>query len=137
VDQKALAARGLMAVGGLAVPVEQLELLDGLLRAAHQQGKGIAVSRPLMDQMGWSARDMNDILRGLDFVPATRPTGPEATSFWRRRDPVRKAAAAPPAPAPDSPFAVLASLTPAPPPRTAPQPRPKPRPRRRRRTATA
>jgi ATP-dependent RNA helicase SUPV3L1/SUV3 len=136
VDQKALAARGLLAVGGLAVPVEQLETLDGLLRAAHQQGRGIAVTPVLRTGLGWSDREMNDILRGLDFVPATRPAGPEAPVFWRRRDPARKATTTPAAPPSGSPFAVLATMTPAPavlPARASEAP--VRRPRRRRRAA--
>ena len=142
VDQRALAARGLLAVGGLAVPVEQLETLDGLLRAAHQQGRGIAVTSALRRGLGWSDREMNDILRGLDFLPASRPAGPEAPVFWRRRDPARKAVTAPAAPPPGSPFAVLATMTPAARPALAsglaraPE-APARRPRRRRRAAKA
>ena len=142
VDQRALAAWGLLAVGGLAVPVEQLETLDGLLRAAHQQGRGIAVTPALRTGLGWSDREMNDILRGLDFLPASRPAGPEAPVFWRRRDPARKAVTAPAAPPPGSPFAVLATMTPAARPALAsglaraPE-APARRPRRRRRAAKA
>ncbi|NBB17250.1 phosphonate-binding protein, partial [Caulobacter sp. SLTY] len=81
VDAKALSARGLMAVGGLAVPVDQLERLDEALRAAPRQNNATVVSNTLFEGLGWSAKDGADILRGLGFTPANRgqPTA------WRRR----------------------------------------------------
>jgi ATP-dependent RNA helicase SUPV3L1/SUV3 len=121
VDVQALAARGLMAVGGLAVPVEQLERLEGLMRAAPRQAQGVAVDEPMLQALGWAARDAADILRGLGYAPANRgePT------VWRKRGQARRAEPPPVSPPPGSPFAALAQLR-------APA-KPARRPRRRRR----
>ena len=52
---RALAAFGLRAVRGLAVPVDQLERLDELLRAAVRQGGGVVFSDQARESLGWSA----------------------------------------------------------------------------------
>lgn len=119
VDAKALSARGLMAVGGLATPVDQLERLDAALRAAPRQNNATVVSDEVFAGLGWSARDGADILRGLGFAPANRgqPTA------WRRRGQAKAAAPAPVSPPTGSPFAALAQLK-------VPERR-RPRPRRR------
>ncbi|MBX3478979.1 MAG: phosphonate-binding protein [Caulobacter sp.] len=130
VDVAALSARGLMAVGGLAVPVDQLEQLDGLLRASSWQGPTVTVEDALFETLGWTIKDGGDILRGLNFVPASR--GKPMT--WRRRNPPRVRQAAKAAPAPEaSPFAALARLTVAP----APEKSRSARPRRQRRRRAA
>jgi ATP-dependent RNA helicase SUPV3L1/SUV3 len=120
---KALAGRGLLAVGGLAAPVETLERLDALLRAAPRQGGGTVVTDETLQALGWTADQAALVLRGLGFAPTARPTPGEPVAWRRRRTAAAKAA--PQAAAPASPFAALAALKepPAPPAR---------RPRRRR-----
>jgi ATP-dependent RNA helicase SUPV3L1/SUV3 len=111
----ALSARGLRAVGSLAVPVEALERLDALLRAAPRQGGGVLLSEQAVDELGWTMAEASQIMRGLGFVPAGRK-GAEGPAPWRmiRRGLDKKAAAPSKAPA-HSPFAALAALKPAPP----------------------
>ncbi|HEY3695413.1 DEAD/DEAH box helicase [Phenylobacterium sp.] len=120
----ALAAYGLRRVGRLAAPVEQLERLDELLRAAPRQGGGVALSDQAHEALGWDAATAEAVLRGLGFLPAGRGEAPRA---WRRG---RTATAAGPAgPSPASPFAALAALK--------GRPAPARRKRRRRRAAPA
>ena len=124
---RALAAYGLLAVGGLAVPVEQLERLDELLRAAPKHSGGVLFSDQAREALGWSEAEARQILRGLGFAPATRPKE-GVPMAWRRRS--EKPALQVARPAPNSPFAALAAL----------QARPSPparRPRRRRRKAAS
>jgi ATP-dependent RNA helicase SUPV3L1/SUV3 len=123
VDVKGLSARGLMAVGGLAVPVEQLEALDEALRAAPQKAGGSVVSDQLVEGLGWAAKDATDILRGLGLTPVNR----DHPIAWRRRGAGRATAATLVSPPPGSPFAALARLQ---------VPVPAPKPRRPRRKAT-
>lgn len=110
-SQKALAARGLRAVGGRLVPVEQLERLDALLRAAPKADGGVVLSDQAREALGWSEADAAAVLRGLDFAP-TRKAADGALAAWRRR---AVKAVETPAPAPHSPFAALAALKAAPP----------------------
>jgi ATP-dependent RNA helicase SUPV3L1/SUV3 len=108
---RALAAFGLRAVRGLAVPVEQLERLDELLRAAPKAGGGVLLSDQAREALGWSEREAGQILKGLGFAAVRHEAG--APAAWRRR--VEKDFAverAPRAPA-HSPFAALAALQPA------------------------
>ncbi|MFL5296623.1 MAG: helicase-related protein [Phenylobacterium sp.] len=119
---RVLAAFGLRAVRGLAVPVEQLERLDELLRAAPKAGGGVVLSDQAREALGWSAEDARQILRGLGFAPLNRP-GEEPA--WRRRFEKEFAVETKPRAATHSPFAALAALQPAGRPR-----RRKPRPRR-------
>jgi ATP-dependent RNA helicase SUPV3L1/SUV3 len=114
---QALAARGLLALGELAVPVDQLERLDGLLRTRFEHGKGSILTEADRETLGWSEAETRSILRALGFVPQG--------DGWRRRAP--KPAAERPAPA-HSPFAALSALT-------APPERRKPRRRRPKRAA--
>ena len=111
---KALAFRGLRAVGALAVPVEQLEQLDALSRAAPRQGGGFLLSDEAIADLGWSASETQAVLRALGFTPASRPKVGEP-GVWRRR---RQTATPKPqaAPARGSPFAALAALKTKPPP---------------------
>ncbi|MDP1738938.1 MAG: helicase-related protein [Caulobacter sp.] len=107
---RALAARGLRAVGSLAVPALQLERLDDLLRAGFKPGAGLVLSDQAREDLGWTALEADLILRALGFTPVTRgqPT------VWRRRN--DKSAEAPTAPPPaHSPFAALAAFKAAPP----------------------
>jgi ATP-dependent RNA helicase SUPV3L1/SUV3 len=121
---RTLAAFGLRAVRGLAVPVEQLERLDELLRAAPKAGGGSSLSDQAREELGWSPDEARRILRGLGFVAVKGADGPTA---WRRRVETEPPAR-PTRPVPHSPFAALAALTsPAPPRRPR---RRKPRSRR-------
>jgi ATP-dependent RNA helicase SUPV3L1/SUV3 len=126
-----LAANGLRAVGGLAVPVESLERLDDLLRAAPRQGPGAVFSDQAREALGWSPEEARAILFGLGFSPTARPKA-GAPAAWRRRS-VAAPDSVPRKPPVDSPFAALAALR-SPPPAVA---APRPRPRRRRKPATA
>jgi ATP-dependent RNA helicase SUPV3L1/SUV3 len=121
----ALAFWGVRAVAGLAVPVEALERLDSLIRAAPRQAGGVVLDDAALAGLGWSAEQAARILRGLGFAPARKPEA-GAPMVWRRRQtraPVERAK-----PASSSPFAALAALTPPP---AAPTPA-TPRVRRRR-----
>jgi len=116
-----LAACGLRAVGRKAVPVEALERLDALLRAAPRQGQGALMTDQAREELGWSEAETTDILRALNFAPVARPKPGEPVA-WRRRS-EKSPAPARAAPA-TSPFAALAALK--------EQPAPVRRPRRRR-----
>jgi ATP-dependent RNA helicase SUPV3L1/SUV3 len=123
---RTLAAFGLRAVRGLAVPVEQLERLDELMRDGVKQAGGVLLSEPGRDELGWSEAEAAEILRGLGFAPANRPKAGEPIA-WRRRalhdaPAARKASAAP-----QSPFAALANLKVQPAPERRPHRRRKPR----------
>ncbi|HUZ14107.1 MAG TPA: helicase-related protein [Caulobacteraceae bacterium] len=102
---RALGLRGLVAIGAAAVPAEQLERLDELLRGAARQGEGLLFSDQAREELGWSETEARAILRGLGFAPAGRG----ASQVWRRgSEPRRPAAPAPGAAA--SPFAALVRL---------------------------
>ena len=109
----ALSARGLRAIGALAVPVEALERLDALLRAAPRQAGAALLSEQAIQDLGWTVVEADQVMRGLGFVPASKRKPGEAMA-WR---PMRSRAAAPAAskPAGHSPFAALAALKPSPP----------------------
>jgi ATP-dependent RNA helicase SUPV3L1/SUV3 len=81
---EALALNGLRAVAGLAAPVEALERLDALVRAASEQADGLALTPEVLAELGWTEGLAKQILRALGFAPA-----PEAESaepgLWRRR----------------------------------------------------
>ena len=87
------------------LPVEALERLDALLRAAPKQGQ---LSDQAREELGWSASEARDILRALNFAPTTRPKEGEPV-IWRRRNEKRKPQTVS-APPPNSPFAALAAL---------------------------
>ncbi|WP_309644072.1 helicase-related protein [Phenylobacterium sp.] len=120
----ALAAFGLRAVGRHAVPVEALERLDALIRAAPRQGQGALITDQAREELGWNAEETAAILRGLNFAPVAKVQPGEPTAWRRRTD--KPAAPAPAAPT-GSPFAALAALK--------DKPMPARRPRRRRKTA--
>jgi ATP-dependent RNA helicase SUPV3L1/SUV3 len=117
---RAIALRGLVAVGGAAVPITQLERLDELLRSAARQGGGVLFSDQAREELGWSEPEARSLLRALGFAPVGR--GP--TQVWRRKAEPKPRHAAPTA-SPGSPFAALAALKPA-------EPRRGRRPQRRR-----
>ena len=121
-----LAAFGLRAVGGYAVPVETLERLDALLRAAAKPG---LLSVQAREELGWDETQAKDIMRALNFAPIQK-TKPGEPVVWRRRGEKTKPQTAA-KPSPHSPFAALAALKEQPP---APAQR---RPRRRRKPARA
>ena len=124
----ALAAWGLRAVAGLAAPVEALETLDALIRAAPRRAGGALLDEGALQGLGWPPQTVDAILRGLGFTLA-RKLAPGQPALWRRRQ-AKPAAEAPTAAAfAASPFAALAGLAqPAVPPARAPRRR---RPRRR------
>ncbi len=118
---KALAFRGLMAIGALAVPVEQLERLDVLLRAAPQQGQGALLSDQAIAELGWTAEEAAAVLRGLGFTPAIKPKAGQPIAWRRRRTPAMPKVEHQPPRA--SPFAALAALKDKPPPARRRRPR--------------
>ena len=128
----ALAACGLRAVGGLAAPVEALEHLDDLLRAAPRQAGGAVLDDAAIGALDWTRDEADQILRALGFAPS-RKASADQPAAWRRR--THKPAPTHPKAPTASPFAALANL--APPAATAPAPRPKRRRRTRRRSAAA
>jgi ATP-dependent RNA helicase SUPV3L1/SUV3 len=79
---RALSAFGLRAVRGLAVPVEQLERLDELLRAGAKQNGGVVLSDQAREELRWREDEARTILKGLGFVAVKRPGEGLA---WRRR----------------------------------------------------
>jgi ATP-dependent RNA helicase SUPV3L1/SUV3 len=105
---KALAGRGLRAVGSLAVPVEALERLDALVRAAPRQAGGALIGDQALAELGWTAGEAAAVLRALGFVPTAKSQPGEPTA-WRRRRAI-EAKPAEPAPGAASPFAALAAL---------------------------
>jgi ATP-dependent RNA helicase SUPV3L1/SUV3 len=107
-----LAARGLRAVGQYAAPVEALERLDGLLRAAPKQQGGAVLSEQAREELGWSQAEAGEVMRALGYAPVRKPAPGEPVA-WRKRRPGVEAPAPRPRPA-DSPFGVLAALTSAP-----------------------
>ncbi|HLZ74754.1 helicase-related protein [Phenylobacterium sp.] len=121
---RALSAFGLRAVKAWAVPVEQLERLDELLRAGVRQGGGVLFSDAAREELGWSPDEAREILKGLGYAAIKRAG--EATA-WRRRAERDFAVEHRPIVAPNSPFAALAALQ--------GEPAPARRPRRRRRAA--
>jgi ATP-dependent RNA helicase SUPV3L1/SUV3 len=125
---RTLAAFGLRAVRGLAVPVEQLERLDELLRAGVRQSGGVILADQALDELGWTPAQATEILRGLGFAPANRPKMGEPIA-WRRRALHDAKPEARRAVAPHSPFAALAALK--------DLPAPARRPRRRRKAKQA
>jgi ATP-dependent RNA helicase SUPV3L1/SUV3 len=105
----ALAAWGLRAVAGLAVPVEALERLDALIRAAPRKAGGALLDHAALASLDWPPAQTDLILRDLGFTPARKPAAGQPTLWRRRQD---RPPAARPKPAASSPFAALAGLSP-------------------------
>jgi ATP-dependent RNA helicase SUPV3L1/SUV3 len=120
---RTLAAFGLRAVRSLAVPVEQLERLDELLRAGVKQSGGVILAEQARDELGWTEAQAAEILRGLGFALAKKHRADEPIA-WRRRPVHETKPEARKVVVPHSPFAALAALK--------NQPAPVRRPRRRR-----
>jgi ATP-dependent RNA helicase SUPV3L1/SUV3 len=131
----ALGWRGVLACGGLAIPVDMLERLGALLREAPQAAGGVALSDEALSQAGWSPGDTAVALRSLGYTPARRPEAGQPT-IWRRRkikpqakslDDDRRVTGPPPSSL--SPFAALAQIDvrPAPPAPKRPSRRRRPR----------
>jgi ATP-dependent RNA helicase SUPV3L1/SUV3 len=108
---QALALRGLRGVAGLAAPVETLERLDALIRAAPQEAGAFRLAPEVWTDFGWERDPAERLLRALGFVPARKPDA-EGSSSWRRRG--RPAEASP---------ALSAALPPATPARRRRRPR--------------
>ena len=104
---RALSAFGLRAVRALAVPVEQLERLDELLRAGAKVHGGVVFSDQAREALGWSPDEARDILKGLGFAAVRRTGEPVA---WRRRAERDFAVEHRMIVAPNSPFAALAAF---------------------------
>jgi ATP-dependent RNA helicase SUPV3L1/SUV3 len=101
-----LAARGLRALGQLAAPVEALEQLDALLRAAPRRAGAVLLTDQALDELEWTPAEAAEIMRALGFVPASKPVAGEPAA-WRRR---RERAPKPVPPPKHSPFAALSAL---------------------------
>jgi ATP-dependent RNA helicase SUPV3L1/SUV3 len=93
---QALALRGLRAVAGLAAPVEALERLDALIRAAPQEGGAWRLPAEVWTGLGWEPAPAERIMRALGFM-LVRKADAEAPGLWRRRG--RPAEASPALPA--------------------------------------
>ncbi len=109
-----LAAHGLRAVGGFAVPVHRLEALDAALRAQPAEHGGVRLSDAAAAELGWSPAQAAHMLKSLGFARASKPE-PERGGLWRLRklspSPVA-AISSPDAPSANSasPFAALGGL---------------------------
>ncbi len=116
---RALAGRGLRAVGAFVIPVATLERLDALMRAEPPEAGALPLTAEAQAALGWTDAQANAILRALDFAPARKPEPGRPTLWRKRRD--KPPAALPqttePAHPPrlDSPFAILSGFAPAPP----------------------
>ena len=108
---RTLAAFGLRAVRGLAVPVEQLERLDEILRTSPKSGGGVVLADQALQALGWTVDQSRAILRGLGFAQLKRDGEPTA---WRRRFEKDFTVERKVAPPPHSPFAALAARQPVP-----------------------
>ena len=98
--------------------MEDLEKLDSLLRSAPRQGQAMLVSEQVRADLGWTAGELVDILRALNFTPAAKPK-PGEPAAWRRRG--ERQIAPTPVTQPGSPFAALAALKDRPPPNRRPR----------------
>ena len=115
---RVLAAHGLRAVGRFAAPVETLERLDALLRAAPRPAGAALLSDQAMESLGWSPVQAREILGALGFVSVGKPAPGEPVAWRARRE---RRGDPPPGKAPEhSPFAALAALKPRPPRRRRP-----------------
>jgi len=80
----ALALRGLRAVAGLAAPIEALERLDALIRAAPQESGAFQLAPEVWTTLGWESGPAERILRALGFV-LVRKAEAAGPTLWRRR----------------------------------------------------
>jgi ATP-dependent RNA helicase SUPV3L1/SUV3 len=105
---RALALRGLLQAGAMAVDVLALERLDELMRAAPRRGSARMLAATALASLGWTEADGRSILRGLGYRPAGAATG--GAQGWRRARPERGSSSAVELPK-SSPFAALSALT--------------------------
>jgi ATP-dependent RNA helicase SUPV3L1/SUV3 len=118
---RALGFLGLAEAGEYAVPVEQLERLDALLRGASRQGDGVLFSDHAREELGWTEAEARGVLKGLGYRVVGRPA-PGEPVFWRRQEArPDKAAVRPMKVNPNSPFAALEALRAPPPKRRRPR----------------
>jgi hypothetical protein len=68
----------------LAAPVEALERLDALIRAAPQEGGAWQLPAEVWTGLGWEPAPAERILRALGFV-LVRKADAEGPGLWRRR----------------------------------------------------
>jgi ATP-dependent RNA helicase SUPV3L1/SUV3 len=115
---RALAAHGLRVVGRWAAPVDALERLDALLRAAPRQGGSSVLSAQAIEELGWTDAQARDVMRALGYAPARRTDSDQAVPWRLRRE--RPSAEPDRHPPEHSPFAALAALKPRPPRRRRP-----------------
>ena len=78
---EALGFRGLRAIAGLAAPVEALERLDGLLRAAPEEDGAIRLSKEVLTNLGWDPGHVERILRALGYAPARKAPAADGSSL--------------------------------------------------------
>jgi ATP-dependent RNA helicase SUPV3L1/SUV3 len=80
---RVLAAFGLRAVRGLAVPVEQLEQLDEPAARRRQAGRRVVLSDEAARALGWSPDEARAILQGPGL--RRRDAARRGDTVWRRR----------------------------------------------------
>jgi ATP-dependent RNA helicase SUPV3L1/SUV3 len=81
---EAMSLRGLIAVAGFAAPALALERFDGLLRAGSERHPVVPLAPKLVDELGWTLAQAEQILRSLGFV-RVRKADAEGVTLWRRR----------------------------------------------------
>ncbi|MFV4649308.1 hypothetical protein ACNJUT_22195, partial [Mycobacterium tuberculosis] len=106
-----LGARGLVAAGPFAVPVDQLEALDAALRAQPAIAGASVLTADALNALGWEEGVARGVMKGLGFVSA-RKTALGEPSLWRLKRDKAEGARAVLAVNPTSPFAALAGLQP-------------------------
>jgi ATP-dependent RNA helicase SUPV3L1/SUV3 len=104
---EALSLRGLRAIAGLAVPLESLERLDALARAAPELGGDVRLTSDILKNLAWRLEQAERILRALGFAPA-RQADADGSRLWRRRR--RRPTEAAVTEVGASPFASLAAI---------------------------
>ena len=130
VPARALAARGLRAVAGLAVPVETLERMDALMREAEPVAGGMVLTDAAREALGFTEIQARAVLRELGFAPVNRAKPGEPVG-WRMRK-ARPVVVEDARPQRSTPFAGLAAIK-----FVAPEVEPARKPKRRRRKAVA
>jgi ATP-dependent RNA helicase SUPV3L1/SUV3 len=109
VQDRQLAARGLLRLGELLVPAQSLENLDDHLRESHQKNGIVSLSETARDALGWSAEVVVRVLKSLGYSRSRKPQ-PGQADLWRRR--ASRIERPAPVVVPDNPFATLAKLRP-------------------------
>ncbi len=115
-----LAAYGLRAVGGFAVPLERLEALDAVLRSAPAEHGARRLTDEAAVGLGWTPAEAAHLLKALGYARAGKPEAGRG-GRWRLRR-VEPAPKPEPAATPQdaaSPFAALREWGPPPSPAAA------------------